>query len=183
MEIETIIVGDLSTNCYVLNIENHVLVIDPGDEYDKISKCIGNRIIDGVLITHGHFDHVGAKEMFDSNLIHDYNNLDEGIVKLGKFTFEVIYNPGHKEDSISFYFDSDKALFCGDFIFYESIGRTDLDGGNILDMFVSLKNTSRYDDDVTIYPGHGRSSNFSHERKYNIYLKKAYNVGDDYDEF
>lgn len=169
MNIEIVKVGFLETNCYILSIQDHVLVIDPGDDYDKINEVINNRVIDGVLITHNHFDHIGALDMFDSNLVYDFNNLKEGKITLGKFSFEVIYNPGHKEDSISFYFD-DKYLFSGDFIFYESIGRTDLKGGNMNDMINSIKNTKRYNDNVIIYPGHGISTTFSHEREYNEYF-------------
>ena len=169
MNIEIVKVGFLETNCYILSIQDHVLVIDPGDDYDKINEVINNRVIDGVLITHNHFDHIGALDMFDSNLVYDFNNLKEGKITLGKFSFEVIYNPGHKEDSISFYFD-DKYLFSGDFIFYESIGRTDLKGGNMNDMINSIKNTKRYNDNVIIYPGHGISTTISHEREYNEYF-------------
>lgn len=173
MEIEILKVGDLQTNCYILSRDNHVLVIDPGDEYERINNVIGNSIIDGVLITHNHFDHIGAKDSFDSSLIYDYFNLNEGIYTLGKFNFEVVRNPGHKEDAISFYFEDEKYLFCGDFIFFESIGRTDLDGGNMDDMLGSLKNTKRYSDDVVIYPGHGIKTDFKHERQYNRYFLLA----------
>lgn len=172
MNIEKVVVGSLETNCYILSIDNHVLIIDPGDEYDKIIKKVGDRMIDGVLVTHSHFDHVGALPNFDKKLIYDYNNLNEGIITIGKFTFEVVYTPGHNYDLINFYFEDDKALFCGDFIFFESIGRTDLENGDMLHMYLSLKNTKRYSDDVTIYPGHGIKTSFGHERKYNIYLKK-----------
>ena len=180
MNIETVIVGELQTNCYIISKDNHVLVIDPGDEYDKIISTINNRIIDGVLITHHHFDHVGALPNFDENIIYDKSNLDEGIHNIGIFAFEVIYNPGHKGDSVSYLFDN-KYLFCGDFIFYESIGRTDFEDGNILDMYNSLKATNRYNDDVIIYPGHGRNTNFKHERKYNVFLKKAIKIGEEND--
>lgn len=171
MEVETVVVGQLYTNCYILIKDNHVLIIDPGEDYKKIMSSVGDKTIDGVLITHNHFDHIGAKEEFDENIIYDYSNLKNGINNIGKFSFEVIYTPGHKEDSISFYFDEYKYLFCGDFIFYEAIGRTDLDGGNIIDMMNSLKDTDRFSDDVVIFPGHGISTTFDHERKYNYYLR------------
>ena len=171
MNIEIVKVGFLQTNCYILSIYNDVLIIDPGDEYDKIISKVGNRNIKGVLITHNHFDHVGCIDLFDNNIIYDYNNLEEGIHTIDNFKFEVIYNPGHTKDSISFYFDNIKSLFCGDFIFYEAIGRTDL-GGSIDDMINSIKNTIRYSDDTVIYPGHGLSTTFEHERKYNRYFKE-----------
>ena len=171
MNVEIVKVGILQTNCYIISNDNDVLIIDPGDEYNKIMSKIGSRNIIGVLVTHNHFDHIGCINFFNKDIIYDYNNLDEGIHTIGDFTFEVIYNPGHTLDSISFYFDNIKSLFCGDFIFYEAIGRTDL-GGSINDVITSLKNTIRYDDNIKIYPGHGESTTFKHERKYNRYFKE-----------
>lgn len=171
MNIEIVKVGLLQTNCYILSKNNNVLIIDPGDEYNKIMDKVNGRNIVGVLITHSHFDHIGCIDLFNKNLVYDYNNLNIGINTIGDFTFEVIHNPGHKEDSISFYFDKEKALFCGDFIFFESIGRTDLEGGSMEDMLKSIKDTKRYSDDVIIYPGHGQSTTFLHERKYNVYFE------------
>ena len=50
-------------------------------------------------------------------IVYDNNNLSEGINQIGKFKFEVIYTPGHKDDLITIYFKQFKAMFCGDFIF------------------------------------------------------------------
>lgn len=172
MRIDRVVVGSLFTNCYILTKDNHVLVIDPGDEYNKIVGYIGSKIIDGIIITHNHFDHIGALDKFDKKLVHDYHNLNEGINTIGNFTFEVIYTPGHKEDSISIYFDSFKCIFVGDFIFKNTIGRTDLPGGNMNDMLNSIIKTSNLDNDVIIYPGHGPSTTFGYERKNNIYFNK-----------
>ncbi len=172
MQIEKVVVGSLFTNCYILTKDNHVLIIDPGDEYTKIAESIGNKIIDGIIITHNHFDHIGALNKFDKKLVHAYHNLNEGINTIENFTFEVIYTPGHKEDSISIYFDSSKCIFSGDFIFKNTIGRTDLPGGNMNDMLKSIRKTSNLDNNVIIYPGHGASTIFGYERKNNIYFNK-----------
>ncbi len=171
MNIDRVIVGELQTNCYIISKDNHVLVIDPGDEYSKIAKVINHRIIDGVVITHHHFDHVGAISFFKDANIFDSNNMMEGINTIGLFTFEVLYTPGHKEDAISLYFKDDKCIFVGDFIFQNSIGRTDLPGGDMDAMIDSIKKTNRFADDITIYPGHGLLTTFGHERRYNIYFK------------
>ena len=152
MNLEIVKVGPLKTNCYILSIDNDVLVIDPGDEYDKIKKVIGNRNVNGVIVTHNHFDHIGALNYFDN--IYDYNNLKEGINKIGNFAFEVIYTPGHTNDSICLYFKNENKMFVGDFIFKDGIGRIDL-GGNINDMRSSLRKISKYDKNTKIYPGHG----------------------------
>lgn len=171
MQIENVVVGPIETNCYILSIDDDVIVIDPGDEYNKIKDVIGNRSVIGVIVTHHHFDHVGALSYFDKKIVYDFNNLDEGIHEIGKFKFEVIYTPGHKSDLISIYFSDIKVLFVGDFIFYESIGRTDLETGNMREMKESILKTKIFDDDVVIYPGHGPSTTFKHERMYNYYFK------------
>ena len=152
MKIDKVIVGYLKENCYVLSIENNCLVIDPGDEYEKIKKVIGNKRVVGTIITHHHFDHVGALNHF--NNIYDYHNLKEGINRIENFNFEVIYTPGHTNDSICIYFKDVNTMFVGDFIFKDAIGRTDL-GGNMEDMKKSLFKISKYDKNIDILTGHG----------------------------
>lgn len=162
MNIEIVVVGELSTNCYVISNDNECIVIDPGDCYDKIKKVIGSKKVLGTIITHHHFDHVGAINYFDK--IYDYNNLDEGINKIGEFIFEVIYTPGHTKDSICIYFKDDNIMFVGDFIFKDGIGRTDL-GGNYSNLLKSINKISKYSPDITIYPGHGESTKLGDEIK------------------
>ena len=69
MKIERVVVGLLETNCYILSKNNKCIVLDPGDEYDKIIDTIGNKEIIGVIITHHHFDHIGALNNFDKNTV------------------------------------------------------------------------------------------------------------------
>ena len=173
MEIEIVKVGYLETNCYILKKDNKVLVIDPGDEIDKINKVIGEFQVVGVLVTHNHFDHIGALSNFNKELIHDYTNLEEKKYNIGGFNFEVIHTPGHSNDSISFYFEEHKNLFCGDFIFYENIGRCDLPTGDFSVMKKSINKIKKYLKDITIYPGHGEYTTLEHEIKNNIYFKEV----------
>lgn len=163
MKIDKIVVGGLETNCYILSINDECLVIDPGDEYNKIKEVIGNKKILGVIITHHHFDHIGAIKYFDNNLILDKNNLKEKEYNISNFNFEVIYTSGHKEDAITIYFKKDKTMFTGDFIFKNAIGRTDLPGGNMIDMLNSLNKISEYDKDIIIFPGHGEATILGNE--------------------
>lgn len=160
MKIDKVIVGSLKTNCYIISKDNKCLIIDPGDEYLKIKNTIGNKTVVGVLVTHHHFDHVGALNNFDN--IYDYHNLKEGINKIDIFTFEVIYTPGHTSDSISFYFKELNAIFDGDFIFKNGIGRTDL-GGDIGLMYESLNKINKMNNDIKLYPGHGDGTNLKKE--------------------
>lgn len=158
MKIKRVVVGYLQENCYILTKGNEVLIIDPGDEAEKIMAEIKGNVV-GILITHRHFDHVGAVDSLVSKYHVDVNNYN-----LSNFQFEVIKTPGHSWDSKTFYFKSDNVMFTGDFIFKDSIGRTDL-GGSLKDMIKSLKMIMNYDDDIKIYPGHGDSTILGIEKK------------------
>jgi len=172
VQIDKINVGILDTNCYILTKDNKCLVIDPGGEYGKIKKEINDKQIVGVIVTHHHFDHIGALSNFDQNLIYDFHNLKEGINNIEPFTFEVIYTPGHKEDLITIYFKEEKCMFVGDFIFKGCVGRTDLAGSNVEDMNKSIEKIKKYPKDTIIYPGHDISTNLGYEIENNIYFKK-----------
>jgi len=171
MKIENIIVGSLEENCYILSIDNKVLVIDPGDEYEKIMKAIDNRKILGILVTHKHFDHIGALDYFKNIDIYSFDNLQEKEYNIGPFNFEVIFNPGHSSDSVSYYFKEYDALFCGDFIFYHNIGRCDLPTGSMNEMLKSIENIKKYPKKTIIYPGHGFKTTLEEEIKNNYYFK------------
>lgn len=65
--IDTVIVGPLSTCCYIVSGDldpSKALVIDPGDDAPRILSALGSRKIAAVLLTHGHFDHTGALSAF-----------------------------------------------------------------------------------------------------------------------
>ena len=158
MKIDTIKVGQLECNCYLLEINGKILVIDPGEEVDNIISRINDRDVVGIIITHRHFDHIGGLDELVNKykvLVYDSSNLIEGENIISEFIFDVIYTPGHKEDAITIYFKKDKIMFTGDFIFKGAIGRTDLKGGNDIDMINSLNKIDKYDKDIIIYPGHG----------------------------
>lgn len=153
MNISRIIVGDLQENCYLIEQSNKVLIIDPGAEFEKIEDVIGNKKVVGVLITHHHDDHVGALK----SILKKYG-LKEGEIKDNSFKFEIIRTPGHSSDSITIYFNKEKIMFTGDFLFKNSIGRIDLPTGSKIEMLKSLDKISYYPNDITIYPGHGEKS-------------------------
>ena len=148
MQVNRVVVGPLETNCYILNINDKCLVIDPGDEIDKIKQEIGNKQVVGVIITHYHFDHIGALNYFDKDLILDKNSLEEKEYNIEDFNFEVIYTPGHKEDCITIYFKKENIMFTGDFIFEGTIGRMDLEGGSTIDMKKSLNKIKKYNGNI-----------------------------------
>lgn len=174
MDLEIIKVGELETNCYILSKNNKCIVIDPGDEEDKIIKYIEkNKFeLEFILITHSHFDHVGGlKGLLDYKQVdvYDGTNLSEKNYNIGLFNFDVIKTPGHTDDSVCFFFKEDNIMFVGDFIFRGSIGRTDL-GGDYTEMMNSIKKIKGFRDDITIYPGHGEYSILGFEKRNNIYF-------------
>ncbi len=167
MKIERVIVGDLETNCYLLDIDSEVVIIDPGDEFELIKKSIGKRKVVGVLLTHFHLDHIGALEEVVS-----YYDIDTNKVKSDKFKYEVIETPGHTTESKTYYFKDDNIMFVGDFIFQDGLGRTDL-GGSDSDMMDSLKMILKYPDNTILYPGHGEKTTLEEEK---INIKHYYDL-------
>ena len=173
MTIEKEVVGLLQTNCYILEENNEVIVIDPGDDFLKIDKHLINKNIVGIIITHNHSDHIGAVKDIVNKYhcsVYDSSNLSEGINRIGTFQFEVISTKGHTNNSITIYFKEDKCMFVGDFIFKLGIGRWDLPTGNVKDMLLSIKKIKNYPDDIYIYPGHGASTTLGYEKENNEYL-------------
>ena len=158
MKIEKIEVGYLDTNCYILRQDEECIIIDPGDEFRKIKKAIGESKVVGVLVTHFHQDHIEALEEVLS-----YYDTSLNKVESKKFEFEIIETPGHTNDSRTFYFKKINTMFTGDFIFQHSIGRTDL-GGSDKDMQESLEMIKKYPDETIIYPGHGPSTTLGEEK-------------------
>ena len=174
MKIEKIVTGTLEENCYVLKCDNTCLVVDPGSDYPKIKEAIGEDKVLGVLITHSHFDHVGALRNFltkRSIKIFKKSNTLEKEYELGPFKFSVIYTPGHSSDSICFYFKDEKIMFVGDFIFKDSVGRCDLPTGDIKKMNESILKIKEYEEDITLYSGHGDNTTLGYEKKNNEYFK------------
>jgi len=158
MDIIKVVVGDLEENCYIVSENNKCLVIDPGDEYDKIKSKIGDMEVVGCLVTHFHPDHIGALE----ELLSEYNiEVNKDFTKY--FDYEVIETPGHTFDSKVFYFKKINTMFTGDFIFLNGIGRTDL-GGNDLDMKDSLEMIKKYPDKIRLLPGHGDETTLGREK-------------------
>ena len=175
MEIKRVVTGYLDENCYLLIKDGNCLVVDPGDEYNKIKDEIGDNKVIGVLITHSHFDHIGALRNFltkrSIKIFKRSNVEDDKEYTIGDFTFKTILTPGHSKDSVTFYFEEDKFMLVGDFIFKESIGRTDLPGGSNSEMLSSIKKILEYDDDIKLLPGHNEETTLGYERKNNPYLK------------
>ena len=173
MDIKKIVTGTLDENCYVLIKNGNCLVVDPGADYIKIREAVGDNKVLGVLITHSHFDHIGALRNFltkRSIKIFKRSNLEEKDYEIGNFKFRCLHTPGHSKDSVTFYFYEDNAMFVGDFVFKDSIGRCDLPGGSLSEMEDSIKKLLEFKEDINIYSGHGDDTTLEIERNNNPYL-------------
>ncbi|MFD1203914.1 MULTISPECIES: MBL fold metallo-hydrolase [Sporosarcina] len=97
--------------------------------------------------------------------------IEEGTVSIGPFTFDVKHTPGHSPGSLSFVFDNDRLAIVGDTLFKESIGRTDLIGGDTQTLLNSIHSKLlSLDDDYAIYPGHGPFTFIEDEKDHNPFL-------------
>ena len=98
--------------------------------------------------------------------------LEEGdTVAFAGRDFEVLFTPGHSPGSISLYSPADKLIVSGDVLFRDSIGRTDLPGGDFPTLMASIRDKLYpLDDEVAVIPGHGPTTTIGRERLYNPFL-------------
>lgn len=98
--------------------------------------------------------------------------LNEGEqIKFGNTTFEMLFTPGHSPGSITFYNKENNFIICGDVLFYGSIGRTDLPGGNHETLIRSIKQKLfPLGDEVKVYNGHGPATTIGFEKENNPFL-------------
>ena len=205
MIIHTLPLGDYRTNCYVVHGEGSksCAVIDPGYYPEKILSFLEGKglSLEAILLTHGHFDHVGAVEalvkatgcslwMREADYtqrktpqndflypIHDctfceVNFCEEGeVICAGGLEFTVLETPGHTWGSVCYLCED--ALFSGDTLFAGSCGRTDLPGGDYQTILLSLERLAELPGDRTVYSGHGDITTLEKERKRNPYMRNA----------
>jgi len=160
MKVEKLVLGPIRTNCYIIIKNGKCIIVDPADNFAKINDYVKKYQVVGCLVTHYHFDHVDALD----EVLREYK-LKANPDTVEDFEYEIIKTPGHAEDSLTFYFKEEHVMFTGDFLFYNTIGRTDLEGSNPEDMRKSLSLIAKYPDDIKIYPGHGKESYLATEKK------------------
>ena len=203
IKIHTLPLGSYQTNCYIVYEEtaNSCAVIDPGYSPERMLEFVGKLglTVDAVLLTHGHFDHVGGVEaivkatgcalwMRESDYtqrknpqndffypIHDCDFTEvrfceEGEhIHAGGLTFTAMETPGHTWGSVCYVCEN--AIFSGDTLFASSCGRTDLPGGDWQTIMLSLERLAELEGDFDIYPGHGESTTLAREKQYNPYMR------------
>ena len=195
LQIRTLPLGAYQTNCYLVWEEaaDTCVVIDPGYQAQTIlyeAKKLGKTIA-AILLTHGHFDHVGAVRDLAADTdcpvyIHEAdlampaqmtagplyytNTYAEGdFVELAGLSFKALHTPGHTPGSVCL--QCENAIFSGDTLFWGSCGRTDLPGGSWNTIRTSLRRLADLSGDYDVYPGHGDATRLDFERKYNPYMQ------------
>jgi len=113
---------------------------------------------------------MGFKKMSNIPPIDEYI-VDNQEIKLSNLTLKILYTPGHAPGSVSIFCPQGNLVFTGDVLFKESIGRTDLAGGD----FQTLKNMIynklfTLGEDTTVLPGHGNKTTIGHEKQFNPFL-------------
>ncbi|QCR24400.1 MBL fold metallo-hydrolase [Pontibacter sp. SGAir0037] len=101
------------------------------------------------------------------------SHLKEGdTVKFGTTELQVLFTPGHAPGHVVFYNAKEKICIGGDVLFQNSIGRTDLPGGDFNTLIQSIRTKLfTLPEEVTVYPGHGPETTIGHEKKYNPFLR------------
>lgn len=102
----------------------------------------------------------------------DANAADGMVLKLGSAEFQVMHTPGHTQGSSSVYIPAERKLVAGDTLFRDSIGRTDLPGGDTRQLLSSIKTRLLgLPDETVVIPGHGANTTIGRERQRNPFLR------------
>jgi glyoxylase-like metal-dependent hydrolase (beta-lactamase superfamily II) len=102
----------------------------------------------------------------------DVQARDGDSLKLGESEFHVLHTPGHTQGSISLFIPSEEKLIAGDTLFRDSVGRTDLPGGDGRQILFSIRDKLLVlPDETVVVPGHGASTTIARERERNPFLR------------
>lgn len=188
MEIKTFYCNPYRECTYVLHAvaddSKECIIIDPGMFGEKEEMRVMNYLDEhslvpaAILITHKHPDHVCGldcllKRWPDVPIIGLKFAMPDDIdamQEIAGLRFRILITPGHKEDSVCYYFEDDYILFTGDTLFEGSVGRTDLPGGDMKELMKSLNILKQLPDTTVVYAGHGYPTTIGQEKQQNPYM-------------
>lgn len=195
--------GLIDMNCYLIIDKNDCMIIDPGTNKAKIQTMINDLGLNvkGILLTHGHLDHIGALDCFNVPIyVHkdelklvldndlngfnlfkipcpleladlDYHLIDDGEI-IKLNDLEIKTIHTPGHTAGGCCFLVDRELYTGDTLFKQAIGRYDLPTSNLEQLKHSIvKIIDQIDETVLVYPGHGESSTILFEKKNNPYYQ------------
>ena len=195
LNIQVMPLGAYQTNCYILwdDAREDCIVIDPGYEPETVlrkAKALG-KTVQAILLTHGHFDHVGAvkqiaadtdcqvwlhpqelsmPEQLTAGPLYYTGTYGEGAtLQLAGLELRILHTPGHTPGSVCILCQGH--MFSGDTLFQDSCGRTDLPGGDWKEIRQSLRRLASLEKDYAVHPGHGPSTTLAEEKQYNLYMQ------------
>ena len=195
LKMQALTLGAYQTNTYIVWDEDAstCVIIDPGYEPDTILTRVGllGRKVEAVLLTHGHFDHVGGvktiaqvtgcavylceedlslpRQLTAGELFYTDTYAEGDVLELAGLTFRVLHTPGHTKGSVCLL--AEDYLFAGDTLFRESCGRTDLPGGSWSEISKSLRRLKDLPGSTNVFSGHGPSTTISDEKLFNPYMQ------------
>ena len=192
--------GRINNNLYVIIENNEAILIDAPIGTIKLIEELKGIKINSVLLTHGHPDHITeAKKLQEkgikiianekdstmmllpwkfillkANPLHsDLEINDNENIKLGKITINAIHTPGHTNGGICYYIKEKNMIFTGDTLFKDTIGRTDLPGGNNKQLLNNIKEKLfTLPEKTIVYPGHGDKTTIGYEKKNNPFFNQ-----------
>ena len=207
MDVRMFTVGPVAENTYIVRRDgsDRALIVDPGDEAETLLRAIDGLgvTLDGILLTHTHFDHVGAvapvakatgAEVWvpeiEAFVLADINRFVPwpGIgpfesyeaehtlkggerLQLAGFEIDVLHTPGHSPGHVTFSLPDETAIFSGDVLFQQSIGRTDLPGGDHATLLESIRMlVETLPAETAVHPGHMGLTSLGAERATNPFL-------------
>jgi len=208
MDIYMLTVGPVAENSYIFRRQNSdtALVIDPGEEADRILRTLeqlGIKKLEAILLTHTHFDHVGAvapvaratgapvycpelevKVLADIMSFVPWDGFgpyeswdaEETVaggekLELAGFEIDVVFTPGHSPGHVTYSVSDERVLFSGDVLFQNSVGRTDLPGGDWPTLLASIGSlVDSFPEETGVYPGHMGLTTLGAERASNPFL-------------
>ena len=195
LKIHTFPLGNYQTNCYIIHDDSvrKCCVIDPGYTPETLLQILEHLglELEAILLTHGHFDHVGGVKLLAAEtdckvylceedlsmppqitagpLYHTHTYGEGDVLELAGLTITVMHTPGHTPGSVCLLCGDH--MFSGDTLFEGSCGRTDLPGGNWSTIHDSLARLAALDKNYTVHPGHGMNTTLAIEKIYNPYMR------------
>ena len=199
MKVEKLILGKIDNNTYIVSNNGKCVIVDPSDGFLEIMEAVkkSGAVVEAILITHAHWDHVFSLNQIkaatgapiymhqddQSLLTRSMTRIGESVPEIdvlvkGGESFEVIdmdcrvlHTPGHAKGCVCYLMGD--AMFCGDTLFRNSIGRTDLSTSNPTAMEQTIVMLAQIKEDYTLYPGHGDESTLQYEIENNPYFIQA----------